>query len=169
MSFPKMWYPKMSYHETSSHEMYHLKKCFVPNCHVLKCLVTKWHDIKCLEMAWHKMSWNLFIHFCLVLSVRYLVLYLPGDCTFQGVYQAYPSPEGIWDQAYPPSERAWDQAYPPLKRVPRWTDRHLWKHYLPVTTVAVGNNRFLLQTQGFAPPVWKILDPPLHTDFTVEL
>ena len=51
-----------------------------------------------------------------------------------GIYTPTPSPPSGHPQ---PLERSWDQAYIPP---PLWTDRHLWKHYLPATTVAGGKN-----------------------------
>ena len=39
-------------------------------------------------------------------------------------------------QTYPPPKVAGTRHTNPLL----WTDRHLWKHYLPTTTVAGGNN-----------------------------
>ena len=51
----------------------------------------------------------------------------------------YP-PLGYTPRTYPPhlSGGTWDQAYPPT--FCGQTDRHLWKHYLPTTTVAGGKS-----------------------------
>ena len=46
-------------------------------------------------------------------------------------------------------ERTWDQRYPPSRKnglkiptpIPLSTDRHLWKHYLPASSLAGGNKQ----------------------------
>ena len=57
----------------------------------------------------------------------------------------YP-PEGTWAQTYLLSllEGTWDQRYLPPPPMKRMTDRCLWKHYLPATTVLGGNNKLVL-------------------------
>ena len=45
----------------------------------------------------------------------------------------YPSiPEGTWCRRYPPPRKDMGPEIP----TPLWTDRHLWKHYLPATSFA---------------------------------
>ena len=67
----------------------------------------------------------------------------------------YPLPAGL---GYPP-ERTWDQC--PGKEagtgVPPgvWTDRHLWKQYLPHPSDAGGYNRLVPPPLGLAIPHWK--------------
>ena len=54
-------------------------------------------------------------------------------------------PVGTWDQRYPLLRKGHGtrEAHPPTS-VNRMTDRRLWKHYLSATTVAIGNERFVI-------------------------
>ena len=63
-------------------------------------------------------------------------MYLPWGPMSRGGW-TYPPREGTWYQRYPPLERKWDQRYPHSREQ---IDRHLWKHYLPATSLAGGNN-----------------------------
>ena len=59
------------------------------------------------------------------------------------------------------------RSHPPKKghgtrvpTLPSWTDRHLWKHYLPATSLAGGNNSaFIRYTRRFPCLVILLLNP----------
>ena len=50
--------------------------------------------------------------------------------------------ERTWYQRYQPPERTWNQRYPPP--VDRMTDRYLWKHHLPPTSLAGGKYTLII-------------------------
>ena len=94
---------------------------------------------------WKRNHMFIFILPCSILSMKPPLDVSSRECTFRGVPSGeytlqvpggVSTPPRTWDQTYPSQEGTWNQTYTPAP----WTERHLWKHYVPWTAVAGGKN-----------------------------
>ena len=83
---------------------------------------------------------------CVYICLHYTQESIPVGCLPPAGW-LYPP----FGHTHPPPERTWDQRYPAPRKghgtrdtlhpLP-WTDKHLWKHYLPATSLACVKNYF---------------------------